>query len=106
MTVHFSPARTPETSILARVFMRRVLRAPANDNGEVATQNTLAGNKVLQDSLRHFARYGLHAAANAREQAEIAFFEGDREGYDSWLAICRTLDRRLAEEFVRQAQSR
>ena len=33
----------------------------------------------------------------ARENAERAFFEGDRPGYRWWLAICHTLDRRMAD---------
>ncbi|MBA4164172.1 MAG: hypothetical protein C0510_06015 [Erythrobacter sp.] len=51
---------------------------------------------LLDAALRHFARHGIGAARAARAQAETAFFAGDRAGYDWWLAICRTLDRRLA----------
>ncbi len=56
---------------------------------------------MLQDALRHFARYGLGAAREARNQAERAFFSGDRQGYERWHGICRTLDRRLAEQIAR-----
>ena len=33
----------------------------------------------------------------ARQQAEQAHFTGDTEAYEWWLGVCRTLDRRLAE---------
>lgn len=63
----------------------------ANDNGGLPENDLL-----LDAALRHFARHGIGAARAARAQAETAFFAGDRAGYDWWLAICRTLDRRLA----------
>jgi len=46
--------------------------------------------------LRQFAKHGIGAAEHARQQAERAFFKGDRETYQWWLDICRALDRRLA----------
>jgi hypothetical protein len=46
--------------------------------------------------LRHFGQHGLRAAEVARKHAEAAFFANDRLAYDWWLAICRTLDKRLA----------
>lgn len=51
---------------------------------------------MLHAALRHFARHGLRAAREARREAERAFFAGDRERYDWWLVICRTLDARIA----------
>lgn len=51
---------------------------------------------MLHAALRHFARHGLGAAREARREAERAFFAGDRERYDWWLGICRTLDARIA----------
>jgi hypothetical protein len=56
---------------------------------------------MLHAALRHFAEHGLGAARAARRQAEAAFFAGDRQTYDWWLAVCRTLDRRLAAQLVR-----
>ena len=47
-------------------------------------------------ALKHFAEHGLGAATVARQNAEQAFFRGDRRGYLHWLGICRTLDRRMA----------
>lgn len=100
MTVHFAAARTPSRSPLARALVRRPLTAPANDNRDAAVQ--AAEDKLIHAALRHFATHGLGAAAEARRQAEAAFFAGDRTCYDHWLGICRTLDRRMAEELVRR----
>lgn len=100
MTVHFAAARTPSRSSIARALVRRPLSAPANDNRDPVTQ--AAEDKLLHAALRHFAAHGLAAAAEARTQAETAFFAGDRQSYDWWLGICRTLDRRMAEEMVRR----
>jgi hypothetical protein len=91
MTI-LSPAAHPAASrLLSGIIGPTRFGTPANDNH--ADSLTEA---VLRASLKHFARYGLGAAENARNQAEKAFFAGDREGYDWWLGICRTLDRRLA----------
>lgn len=74
----------------------------ANDNNEVSVAN-LANDQMLRAALRHFAEHGLGAAREARAQAESAFFNGDRQAYDWWLGITRTLDRRLAAEAARLA---
>ena len=66
---------------------------PANDNGFDRTTDAL-----LHAALRHFAQHGLAAAQRARKQAEAAFFADDRQSYQWWLEICRTLDRRMAAE--------
>ena len=100
MTVHFAAARIPSRSPIARALVRRPLSAPANDNRDPVTQ--AAEDKLLHAALRHFAAHGLADAAEARTQAETAFFAGDRQPYDWWLGICRTLDRRMAEELVRR----
>lgn len=92
MTIHFAAARPVASRFLTGILGPARIGTPANDN--YADSLTEA---VLRASLKHFARYGLGAAENARSQAETAFFVGDREGYDWWLGICRTLDRRLAK---------
>lgn len=56
---------------------------------------------MLRAALRHFGEHGLGAARAARAQAERAFFAGDRQSYDWWIAITRTLDKRLAIEAER-----
>jgi len=91
MTVHFAASRSAAHSTLARILQRRKIASPANDN--CAPRDT---DRMLHAALRHFARHGLGAAREARRQAERAFFAGDRESYDWWLGICRTLDARIA----------
>ena len=103
MTVHFAPARSIARSPLARAFARRTIAGAANDNHDPAQAKT--HDQMLHAALRHFAEHGLGAAREARKQAEIAFFAGDRTSYDWWLGICRTLDRRMAEEMTRRQRS-
>lgn len=98
MTVHFAAARSPLLSPVARILARRRPGSAANDNGE-----TWAGDQMLHAALRHFAAHGMAAARTARKEAETAFFAGDSEGYQWWLGVCRTLDRRMAEEMARRA---
>ena len=65
----------------------------------IAANDTEAGigrDALLRLALKHFAKYGLGAAEQAREQAQAAFFAGKREEYRHWLAICRMLDQRMA----------
>lgn len=92
MTIHFAAAKSASCSPIARALARRALGRVANDNGEP----TVSTNKVLHAALRHFAEHGLGAAREARAKAEEAFFAGDRQAYDWWLEITRTLDRRMA----------
>ena len=74
-------------------MVRQACGLPANDNG-----SDRATDALLHAALRHFAEHGLAAAQRARKQAEAAFFAGDRQSYQWWLEICRTLDRRMAAE--------
>lgn len=93
MSLRFAPARSVARSPVARVLRRREIACVANDNGDAASNEA-----VLADALRHFAVHGLGAARMARKEAESAFLAGDRQRYEKWLNICRTLDRRLASE--------
>lgn len=97
MSIRFAaphiPGRLPAPSPLARALARRSIERAANDNGDIAGHD-----KELRAALRLFADHGLGAARAAREEAERAFFSGDRQGYDWWLGVTRTLDRRLANE--------
>ena len=102
MTIHFAAARTPSRSPLARAFARRTIARAANDNGNEALLKR--NDEVLQAALRHFAKHGLAAAKEARQNAEQAFFDGDSEGYKWWLEICKMLDRRLADESMRHSR--
>lgn len=94
MTVYFAAARTAVHSPVARILSRRTPGRAANDNGDLA--GIQANDQLIHAALRHFANHGMGAARAARKQAEAAFFAGDRQGYDWWLGICRTLDKRIA----------
>jgi hypothetical protein len=125
MSIHFAAANTPSRSRPSAAFAQAMVRlamarcANDNDTGTPQSQpqalpgqqllaqkrchrtggvNTPANDQVLRAALRHFAEHGLGAARAARIQAEQAFFAGDRQSYDWWLGITRTLDRRLAKE--------
>lgn len=82
---------------LAQTLAWRTPKHPANDN-EIA--QGAPDQRVLNAALRYFAQHGLSAAQLARKEAERAFFAGDRESYQWWLGICRTLDRRLAARAI------
>ncbi|HCF25604.1 MULTISPECIES: hypothetical protein [unclassified Novosphingobium] len=92
MTLRFAAARPVALpSYLVRAQQGRITARAANDNGDSESRSN-----VLRAALQHFAKLGLAAAADARDQARTAHFAGDRAGYLHWLAICRTLDRRMA----------
>lgn len=92
MTIRFAPARRSESAVVARIFGAVLPLRAANDN--IAG---MAADQLMTEALRHFARHGLCAAELARENAESAFFAGNDNEYRQWLAICRLLDRRMAE---------
>ena len=97
MTIRFAPAQTNKVSPLARALSRPIFKRAANDNGR-GEKRAVPSEMMLQAALRHFAEHGLGAAREARAKAEEAFFAGDRDAYDWWLGITRTLDRRLAAQ--------
>lgn len=101
MPVRFAAARHTTRSPIARALARKAVERAANDNRDGMTDD-----RLLHAALRHFARHGLGAAREAQAQAQKAFFAGDRQSYDWWLAICRTLDRRLADELARGKPAR
>ncbi len=110
MSIHFAPAvlpgRTHVCRPIARAMVSRAVERVANDDGEHA--DGIDGGhdeRLLKAALRHFGSHGLGAARAARAQAEAAFFDGDRQAYDWWLGITRTLDRRLAAEAERPASA-
>ena len=91
MTIRFAAATRGEHGIVTRFLAASVPLRAANDNAW-----DLSRDRIVQGALRHFARHGLAAARIAQSNAEDAFFAGDRDGWRWWMAICRTLDRRLA----------
>lgn len=90
MTIHFAAAQSPLARLITQPGSARSAIFAANDNG---TPNHPA---ELRAALKHFAEHGLGAAGVALQNAERAFFRGDRPTYQHWLGICRTLDRRMA----------
>lgn len=91
MTIRFAAARRHECSAVSRVMTVRAPMSCANDNGW-----SFAHDTVLHDALRHFARDSLAAARTALDYAQAAQADGDEDGSNHWLAICRALDRRMA----------
>lgn len=87
----------PVCAPIAKALASRAAEKVANDNSEF-TRDSVASDQVLHAALRHFAEHGLGAAREARAQAENAFFCGDRQAYNWWLGITRTLDRRMAAQ--------
>jgi hypothetical protein len=73
----------------------------ANDNRPSPVDDAL-----LRAALRLFAEHGLGAGQRAQAQAEDAFFAGNRESYRWWLAVTRTLDRKLAVELTGRTGAR
>lgn len=97
MTIRFAAAQRGDCEIVARILAASVPLRAANDNAW-----NLARDRVVQGALRHFARHGLAAAAQARTQAEAAQAGGDQANCDRWIAICRQLDRRMADACARR----
>ena len=97
MPIHFAGSRRPAQSPLARCLTLPLGMEACNDNGRA-----IADNVVLRAALVHFAEHGLGAAEQARTLAEDAFLTGDEVTYRHWLAICRTLDRRMARTVSRR----
>lgn len=95
MSIRFAAPTQALTIRLSGARARAAIAPSVNDNdsGE-------SGQAALRASLRHFAEHGLAAAAHARAKAEEAWFLGDREAYNWWHGICRTLDRRMARELA------
>ena len=92
MTIRFAAAQAGESTVISRALTAVTLQGAANDNGAVFPRDD-----NLRAALKHFAEYGLGAAQKAYDNAQTAFFAGRREEYRHWLAICRALDRRMAD---------
>ena len=79
MTIRFAAAnRGGFNAFVAPMFVASIPLRAANDN-----MHGTSNDKLLKAALRHFAEHGLCAAEHARENAERAFFEGDRPGRHS-----------------------
>lgn len=91
MTIRLATVHPAAPLFFSPIQQRSVVQRAANDNTGTAQRDP-----ILRAALMHFARHGLGAANNARDQAEHAFFADDRDAYRHWLAVCRTLDKRMA----------
>lgn len=98
MTLIQAASRASSTSPIARALTHKPHGKAANDNGQTGTIDS----EVLEASLRFFAKHGLSAAAEARQEAETCFHAGDTAGFDWWLSICRMLDRRMAAKLSKK----
>ena len=76
--------------VLHRAMAVPCWREADNDNGSAPKA------VVLRAALKFFAQHGLGAAERAKELAQEAFFNDNRQAYKHWLEICRALDRRMA----------
>ncbi len=112
MTIRFSAARGGTTPAVMRSLCRWAPLDAVNDNESTerhaspllpsaANQNG-QDQRMLSEALRHFAVYGLSAARHARANAEAARLSGDDKACEWWIAVCRQLDRRMAEAFERR----
>ena len=97
MTIHFAAARNSKFMPSTRFAARAVFSIAANDN-----HPDEGGEQLLHTALRYFAQHGLGAAKQARDQAKDAFFSNDRQSYDRWMSICRTLDKCVARQLARE----
>ncbi|MEY4721824.1 MAG: hypothetical protein RIQ46_1549 [Pseudomonadota bacterium] len=99
MTIFFaSPGHLPGSPV-ANGLIAGVPLSAANDN---AAGDWPRGEILLHKALRHFAEHGLSAARVAGDNARMALAGGDGAECRYWLAICRTLDRRLAAVTARR----
>jgi hypothetical protein len=93
MSIRFAAPTHALNFRVSRACLRATTVQPHNDN-----QPAYSDDAFLRAALRHFAEHGLAAAGHARRRAESAYFAGDRDAFQWWLGICRTLDRRLARQ--------
>jgi hypothetical protein len=94
MTIRFAAARSGDVTAIVRALTVTPCPEAANDNDGVGG---FPRDPILRAALKHFAQYGLGAAEQAHRNAKSAFFAGKRAEYRHWLAICRALDRRMAD---------
>lgn len=96
MMLHFAPRYGRAAPQLTGCPAR--LPRACNDNAANDQAARFDDAMVLAAALRLFAAHGLSAAPAAGQQAEEAARRGDETDTAWWLAVCRTLDRRLARE--------
>ena len=98
MSIRFAAAHSRPISDVVFVPVAGSVPRPANDHDPLPPRNWFSPReRVLREALRHFASYGMAAAACARDNARAAYLRGETANCTRWLEICRTLDRRMAE---------
>ncbi len=95
MSIHFAAARRTTWSPVARALARRARGRAANDNSDLPS---IDSDVLLRRALEHLGAHGLGAGRHAYSKAELALINRDREEFAKWHAICRALDRTLAEQ--------
>ncbi|MET1754927.1 hypothetical protein ABVV53_05550 [Novosphingobium sp. RD2P27] len=100
MTIRFAAANAGTNPAVRAWRCRSVELCAANDNAQERLDQSL-----LAAALRHFARHGLAAAENAGARAAWARREGDDNSYVHWLALCRQLDRRMADALAARLEA-
>jgi len=81
---------------IARGLATRAMERAANENMMQGEAIVPSSDALLRAALRHFADHGIAAAREAGALATAARDCGDQQGYEWWLGVTRTLDRRLA----------
>jgi hypothetical protein len=109
MTIRFAAAWGGTTPVLSRSLCLGAPLGASNDNPPSprrlalhAVQPEAELDAGLAAALMHFARHGLSAATQARDEALAAHASGDVEASARWLGICRQLDRRMARAAERR----
>ncbi|HUD28542.1 MAG TPA: hypothetical protein VMQ93_06695 [Novosphingobium sp.] len=106
MTIRFAAAWGGTTPAISRSLCLGAPLGASNDNPPCPRRLALHAvpnapeaelDQTLAAALMHFARHGLSAASQARDEAVAAHASGDIEASARWLEICRRLDRRMAQ---------
>ena len=100
MSIHFAASRRlPGSTLGYHLTVPGCVQAVNDNHG--AGERMLVDNPLLRATLEHFADFGLAAAAQARSNAEDAFLSENGDAYRHWIAVCRMLDRRMANRLAR-----
>jgi hypothetical protein len=98
--LRFAPRYGIISPCLSRRIHPRHVRA-VNDNATLS----ICQDEALDTALRLFAAHGFSAAARARDAAVIAQHSGEAERVTFWVEVCATLDRRMAQDFMKRRSS-
>jgi hypothetical protein len=102
LTIRIATSRKAYGQLVNSLAGATMALLPANDNTP-ESDNDAGDDAMLGEALRYFAKHGLRAAQCAAEEAGEALAVGDDDAHDWWMAICRTLDPRLADRMANEA---